>query len=256
MSTQHLAAALAALGIQPQWKGTTAAFELQAPRGRVVSVLADHELGVLRLRALNPYPPHADAQRLADRIALGAAWGLGRVYFDPWERRWVVAVGVPVPAPVSAAALQTALGYLYSGWIAVRQEQVPKAELPPAPAGLLDTLRSTLGRSPSELSSEMLTFARSAPVGVGQLRCFVDRELLFVEAIAWPVRRAPPTGETMLQLNQLNAQLRIGSAGLDLASGIARVSLALPAVSVAHAPRLAHWMVDQSLAQVHLLPGQ
>ena len=255
MSTQDLNTALASLGIQAQWKEQVASFQVQTPSGELVSLLADYEKGILRLRALDPYPPSVDAQQLSDRIALGAGWALGRVYYDPWEKRWMVAVGVPTQAPVAPQALSTALAYLHEGWIALRKEQIPQLTLPESPSDALVRLSRNLGRPASDLKDGQLSFEVQHLAGVAHLRCFLNKRLLHIEAVALPLRRAPPSGETMLALNQINTTLRLGAVGYDWPSQVCRYAMALPAVSVVHAPSLASWMAESVVVGAQGLPG-
>lgn len=255
MSTQHLNNALSSMGIQAQWKERIASFQVQTPSGELVSLRADYDQGVLRLRALDPYPPSVDTQQLSDRIALGAGWALGRVYYDPWEKRWMVAVGVPTQAPIAPQALSTALAYLHEGWNAIRKEQVPQLTLPEGPSDALVRLSHNLGRPGSDLKDGQLTFELQHPAGLAHLRCFLQHRLLHIEAVSLPLRRAPPSGETVLALNQLNTTLRLGAVGYDGPSQVCRYAMALPTVSVMHAPTLAMWMVELVLVGAQRLPG-
>ena len=103
MTHSHLDTALKSLGIQAKWQDAAAHFAVPGPQGSRIELRADYDQGIFRVQALEPFPPQTHAQHLSDCVAMGAAWGLGQVYLDPAEHRFVLAVGLPIPEPVPPA---------------------------------------------------------------------------------------------------------------------------------------------------------
>jgi hypothetical protein len=224
----------------------------------LLEVSVSLEPRILRVVALGVLDPAVDAQLLSDRIAWTAHWRYGRIYYDPWARRWDAGVGVFAPTTPAVTVLPTALLVL-SDAVGMMQAGFPPfyPEAAPGPAVLDGLARQLAARGlplrPREQGGWVVPV--DLPLQGARARVELSVRGALIAATAWPdpARRAPPTGETIMALNQTNAIAQTGGVAYDFETGCPFAFVAYP-WQVVDADTL-HWMTGTAAGYAALLPG-
>lgn len=217
-----LAAALQAASLKFEWaEGVEglARMGVQFPHRPSLDIGLEFRPPILRMTAYNVLPPEFDVQRIADRAVWNEVWGLGRVYYHPVGQRWDASLGIFLPDGLSPEAVKTWLAHLADAVSMIQANVTPRLVIEPpvrppeAIPRIMELLKAEGADFDTRENGALIVLSVQPPgASAAEVHVYVHDSLLVARASRSPRQELPPTVETYLAINQLNAMLSFGAA--------------------------------------------